>query len=171
MADVTLTMHPARRAHLERVAASRAKLEAFNAKVKQNRLRGLKKALQRSAARFLPPGTEIDPPRVLDLSRWPYVGLQRIDRDVPQAVRDSVLEADTVCVWCREAPSTTIDHVHPLCRGGSNNPLNLVGACEPCNSAKGDFLPTELGWVLRLPRRAFVLGAERPEAAGKSPEK
>lgn len=164
MADVTLKIHPARLAHLKRVAASRAKLEAFNAKVEENRMRGLHKVLQRSAARFLPPGTELDSPRVLDLSRWPYAGLQRIDRDVPQAVRDAVLDADAVCVWCRETPSTTIDHVHPLCRGGSNHPLNLVGACEPCNSAKGDFLPSELGWVLRLPQRAFALGAEGIEA-------
>lgn len=44
------------------------------------------------------------------------------------------------CHWCR-APLTletaTVDHRIPLARGGSNNPNNLVLACEPCNHDKG----------------------------------
>jgi hypothetical protein len=156
-AGTSANLQAAQLAHRQRVAASRAKLEAANAKALRNQARGLDKTLQRAAARFLPPGAQLDSPRKLDLVRWPYVGGNRLVADIPQGLRDSILEADSVCAWCREAPSTTIDHVHPLSRGGSNHPLNLVGACEPCNSSKRDFLPSELGWRLRLPQRAFVL--------------
>jgi hypothetical protein len=155
--------HPAQLAHLQRVAASRAKLDTANAKMARNQARGVDKALQRAAIRFLPPDAQLTSPRKLDLVRWPYVAGSKLIADIPQALRDSILEADSVCAWCREAPSTTIDHVHPLGRGGSNHPLNLVGACEPCNSTKSDFLPTELGWVLRLPQRAFALGIARQQ--------
>lgn len=149
--------HLARQNHDRRIAAGRAKLAAANAKVARNRERGLRKALQRAAARFLPPGTEPAEPDTLDLTRWPFSGADKLPYDVPQDLRDAVLAEDVLCVWCRVEPSTTIDHVRPLSRGGSNHPLNLVGACEPCNSTKYVFLPSEIGWVLRLPRRAFTL--------------
>jgi hypothetical protein len=152
-------------AHLKRVAAARTKLEAANAQMRKNHARGIDKALQRAATRFLAPGEKLYAPRVLDLVRWPYVESLKVIRDVPQVVRDAILEEDALCVWCRDAPSTTIDHVHPLNRGGSNHPLNLVGACGLCNYIKSDFLPSELGWVLRLPQRAFSLGAECLEAS------
>lgn len=147
----------ARLNHDKRVAASRAKLKAANAKMAKAQARGTAKALQSAAARFLPVGEQLDAPRVLDLVRWPYAVAPQI-RNVPQALRDAVLEEDAICVWCRKSASTTIDHVRPLNRGGSNHPLNLVGACSPCNYVKSDFIPTELGWTLRLPRRAFALG-------------
>ena len=50
------------------------------------------------------------------------------------------------CVYCGTAlaPETaTLDHVHPLARGGSHLPGNLVTACAPCNRLKGDMLPYE----------------------------
>jgi 5-methylcytosine-specific restriction endonuclease McrA len=170
-AGAPVDIRPAQRAHLRMVAASRARLEAANAKVLRNQARALDRALQRAATRFLPPGTQLDSPRKLDLVRWPFVGDSKLIADIPQVLRDSIMEADAICVWCRVAPSTTIDHVHPLSRGGSNHPLNLVGACEPCNSTKREYLPSELGWVLRLPQRAFALGIERLEAPAKTPEK
>lgn len=163
-AGTPVKLHPAQLAHLKRVAASRAKLEKANAKMRKNHARGIDKALQRAATRFLGPGETLDAPRVLDLVRWPYVESLKVIRDVPQVLRDAILDDDALCVWCRETPSTTIDHVHPLNRGGSNHPLNLVGACGLCNYIKSDFLPAELGWRLRLPQRAFALGAECLEA-------
>lgn len=150
--------HQARLNHAKRVAASRAKMEASNIRMEKNRARGTDKALQSAAARFMAPGELLASPRVLDLVRWPYAGEQKIISDVPQSLREAILEEDSICVWCREAASTTIDHVHPLNRGGSNHPLNLVGACGSCNYVRADFMPTELGWVLRLPQRAFALG-------------
>lgn len=149
-------LHPAQLKHLKLVAASRAKLEAANARMVKAQARGTAKALQSAAARFLPAGEHLDAPRVLDLVRWAYADEPAI-RDVPQALRDAVLAEDALCVWCRDSASTTIDHVRPLNRGGSNHPLNLVGACGPCNYIKADFIPTELGWILHLPQRAFEL--------------
>lgn len=147
----------ARAAHDKRIAAARARIEKINAKVARNHARGKEKALQRAAARFLPPGVQLDAPRRLDLERWPYAGETKVLYDVSNELREAILAEDAVCVWCREAPSTTIDHVRALNRGGTNHPLNLVGACSTCNSLKADFLPKEIGWVLRLPRRAFDL--------------
>jgi 5-methylcytosine-specific restriction endonuclease McrA len=50
------------------------------------------------------------------------------------------------CVYCAtplDAWSATLDHVHPVARGGAHDPLNLVVACAPCNRMKGDLLPQE----------------------------
>lgn len=152
--------HRARLRHDRRVAASRSKLAAANIKMVKGRTRATDKALQSAAARFLPPGEPLAAPRVLDLERWPYAGELKITSDVPQSLRDAILAEDALCVWCRFAASTTVDHVHPLNRGGSNHTLNLVGACGSCNSIKADFLPAELGWTLRLPQRAFTFGVQ-----------
>ncbi|HZI27355.1 MAG TPA: HNH endonuclease [Gemmatimonadaceae bacterium] len=50
------------------------------------------------------------------------------------------------CVYCGyrlEPMNATLDHVHPLARGGAHAPGNLVTACAPCNRMKGDMLPYE----------------------------
>lgn len=36
----------------------------------------------------------------------------------------------------------TVDHLVPQCRGGSNQPDNLLPACSRCNAAKNGKLPT-----------------------------
>jgi len=56
------------------------------------------------------------------------------------------------CVYCGallELDIATIDHVHPLAKGGANAPGNLVVACAPCNRMKGDMLPQE--FFIRYP--------------------
>lgn len=56
------------------------------------------------------------------------------------------------CVYCATAltPETaTLDHVHPMSRGGTNAAGNLVAACRHCNQLKGDLLPLE--FFLRYP--------------------
>ena len=50
------------------------------------------------------------------------------------------------CVYCAEElvlEVATLDHVHPLSRGGADDVGNLVVACGPCNRMKGDMLPFE----------------------------
>ena len=50
------------------------------------------------------------------------------------------------CVYCAaplEFDFATLDHVHPLSRGGAHVPGNVVLACGRCNRLKGDLLPTE----------------------------
>lgn len=46
------------------------------------------------------------------------------------------------CAYCG-AEATLVDHVMPRSRGGSNKRRNLVPACKPCNSAKGNRTPQE----------------------------
>jgi hypothetical protein len=40
------------------------------------------------------------------------------------------------CNYCGSTIKLTIDHVMPLCRGGTNDLDNLVPACRACNSQK-----------------------------------
>ena len=61
------------------------------------------------------------------------------------------------CQYCGDKGST-IDHVTPRSRGGAHSWDNVVLACLPCNSRKGDRLLTELGWTLPSPPRAPAAG-------------
>lgn len=42
------------------------------------------------------------------------------------------------CVYCGEIKPLTMDHIIPLCKGGTHTKNNIVPACRPCNSAKAD---------------------------------
>ncbi len=56
---------------------------------------------------------------------------------IPAALRRHVYARDGYrCVYCgRKGRSIllTIDHVHPVVLGGTNDPGNLVTACRACN--------------------------------------
>jgi hypothetical protein len=41
--------------------------------------------------------------------------------------------------------STSIDHIVPATRNGTNDVANLVTSCWPCNLSKGNLLLSELG--------------------------
>lgn len=45
----------------------------------------------------------------------------------------------------RPRESLTRDHLVPLSRGGTNIWTNVVTACSPCNTRKGNRLPSEIG--------------------------
>jgi 5-methylcytosine-specific restriction endonuclease McrA len=56
------------------------------------------------------------------------------------------------CQFCGRAAvelkpreSLTRDHLVPLSRGGTNDWTNVVTACSPCNTRKGNRLPEEIG--------------------------
>lgn len=56
------------------------------------------------------------------------------------------LTGNEVCTYCGVKLSTytaTLDHVIPLSRGGSDDPINLVWCCKKCNHSKGNRLPYE----------------------------
>jgi 5-methylcytosine-specific restriction endonuclease McrA len=50
-----------------------------------------------------------------------------------------VVERDqSTCVYCGQVlDEPQIDHVVPICRGGSNDLANLVTSCSACNLSKG----------------------------------
>lgn len=54
------------------------------------------------------------------------------------------------CAYC-PAPATTIDHVLPLVRGGTNYEGNLAPACKTCNSSKSGWTVIEWRTGRRLP--------------------
>lgn len=73
---------------------------------------------------------------VLELSR---PGLSRARRD---ALLHRWVADGRLCTYC-EALASSVDHVVPLHRGGTNYEGNLAPACRPCNSSKGRHLLTE----------------------------
>lgn len=69
---------------------------------------------------------------------------------LPPVNRREVLRRDKyACQYCGSTKKLTLDHVIPRSKGGKHSWDNVVIACEPCNSRKGDRTPTQAGLVLR----------------------
>lgn len=62
--------------------------------------------------------------------------LYRAAGDIDTDLVSSVACRYGECAYCGKA-ADTIDHIIPLCRGGSNAFDNLVPACRRCNTKKG----------------------------------
>lgn len=63
---------------------------------------------------------------------------------------------DNMCQYCGSIKNLTIDHVMPRSRGGKDTWENMVVACMPCNTHKGDKTPEEWGRLLyRKPKAPF----------------
>ena len=68
--------------------------------------------------------------------------------------KSGVLRRDKYkCAYCG-GTANTIDHVHPVSRGGKSSWDNTVSACKVCNVKKRDRTPEEAGMPLRW--RPFV---------------
>lgn len=63
------------------------------------------------------------------------------------------LRADEKCVYCG-IEATTLDHIVPKSKGGSNRNYNLVPCCRPCNQGKGNMALDE--WLEAGKPRAGV---------------
>lgn len=60
-------------------------------------------------------------------------------RQVSGNVRAMVYARDGLrCVECGVTERLTIDHIHPVSKGGTNDPINLQTLCHRCNSRKSD---------------------------------
>lgn len=65
------------------------------------------------------------------------------------ALRLQVLARDSyVCAYCG-GEATEADHVIPKDSGGKDELDNLLAACKPCNSSKGNRLGARLTWFNR----------------------
>ena len=54
------------------------------------------------------------------------------------------------CYLCGVAPSTDLEHIVPIERGGATSVGNLLGACRSCNSSKGTKLLVEYRRYVRM---------------------
>jgi 5-methylcytosine-specific restriction endonuclease McrA len=89
--------------------------------------------------------------------------------------RETFRDCGRRCVYCGTILAldiATLDHVHPLSRGGNHAPGNLVASCVECNQLKGSLLPIEFfskyPWAganfvryARAVHRNFKRGAKR----------
>jgi len=73
---------------------------------------------------------------------------------IPKSVRVQVLERDHFrFVYCGQSPAVDndvlleVDHIHPVAKGGDNDPLNLQTLCWDCNAGKSDKTPGEIAKV------------------------
>jgi 5-methylcytosine-specific restriction endonuclease McrA len=104
---------------------------------------------------------EAEPDRRLGL--WPmpkvvrlvsYVVTKWRYRSGPSWSRGGLLTRDgRRCGYC-SGPATTVDHILPTSRGGTNTWMNTVAACGPCNQRKGDRTPEEARMPLRITPKA-----------------
>lgn len=93
--------------------------------------------------------------RVIRLVNYIKLPLQRIMANKPS--RNLIYKRDDhMCQYCGSFNNLTIDHVIPRSRGGKDTWDNMVAACMPCNTHKGDRTPEEWGKPLyRKPKAPF----------------
>jgi 5-methylcytosine-specific restriction endonuclease McrA len=66
-----------------------------------------------------------------------------------RAYRELQKQLDPLCRYCRLRPGETIDHLHPLSKGGDDSPQNLLLCCSVCNRLKDAMLPDEFHAMLQ----------------------
>ena len=59
-------------------------------------------------------------------------------RSARKRFRRSILDEWPECAYCGRKHPTTLDHVVPRAKGGSQDRRNLIGACGACNLEKSD---------------------------------
>jgi HNH endonuclease len=61
---------------------------------------------------------------------------------IPKSTRFEIFKRDAfTCQYCGgKAPAVLLhlDHIEPVAKGGTNDLLNLITSCEPCNAGKSD---------------------------------
>lgn len=87
---------------------------------------------------------------------WPSVIRLRNYVHVPYKARNLALSTRAVlardqhmCAYCGEE-ATTRDHIVPRSRGGKDEWMNVVAACQPCNASKNDLSLEEWGRELQF---------------------
>jgi hypothetical protein len=72
------------------------------------------------------------------------------------AARRAILQDNPTCHWCG-APATEADHLIEHDRGGTDTPDNLVPACKPCNSRRGNAYKAKRD-AIRMANRTIATG-------------
>jgi hypothetical protein len=93
---------------------------------------------------------------------------------IPKRLRYEILRRDNhACRYCGAAApdvKLTVDHVIPVALGGTDEPSNLVTACEPCNTGKSasnpdaplvdDVAADALRWSRAMARATEIAGLD-----------
>lgn len=91
--------------------------------------------------------------------------LDTVVRKGSTSSRGAIYQRDRfTCQFCAKkfaAKDLTLDHVFPRSRGGSNEAINLVAACKPCNNRKGDRTPEEARMPLINSLTSYKAGLHR----------
>jgi len=111
----------------------------------------------------LPPGADhetiVTPRRAIRIPRViQLVHYDRVPRRDVRFTRRNIFFRDrNRCQYCGKVfpqAELNLDHVVPLSRGGVSSWDNVVCACIPCNSRKGNRTPSEAGMhLVRVPKR------------------
>ncbi len=93
--------------------------------------------------------------RVIRLVNYIKLPIEKIMANKPS--RQMIYKRDDhMCQYCGSIKNLTIDHVMPRSKGGEDTWENMVVACMPCNTHKGDKTPEEWGRPLyRKPKAPF----------------
>ncbi|SOE22069.1 5-methylcytosine-specific restriction endonuclease McrA [Spirosomataceae bacterium TFI 002] len=84
-------------------------------------------------------------PSVIKLNRYINIPYKSVVLN-----RQNIFKRDgNACVYCGTTRDLTLDHVIPKSKGGRTNWLNLVAACRPCNSQKGNETPEQANMPMR----------------------
>lgn len=67
-------------------------------------------------------------------SKWKKLRLQILARD------------NHTCAYCG-GEATTIDHIIPKAKGGSDTESNLIACCRTCNTLKSDKALQRIQWI------------------------
>ena len=63
---------------------------------------------------------------------------KKVKPSISNTTRWRIWERDNfTCGYCGSRSDLTIDHIHPVFLGGSDDDINLLTACRRCNSKKG----------------------------------
>lgn len=88
---------------------------------------------------------------------------------ISKKLRFEVFKRDKfTCQYCgAKAPDVVLhcDHVHPVAEGGKSDTLNLVAACQGCNSGKGRRLLDDSSVIERQRDQLEALEARREQLA------
>jgi 5-methylcytosine-specific restriction endonuclease McrA len=93
---------------------------------------------------------EVPVPTVIRLRRYVKVPYRR---RIPLTRRAVFARDSHACQYCGSG-AENLDHVLPRSRGGEHTWENVVAACRPCNTRKGDRTPDEADMRLTAPPTA-----------------
>lgn len=78
-------------------------------------------------------------PSIIRLNRYVNIPYKKVSLS-----RNNIYKRDSfTCVYCDSRDHLTLDHVVPRSKGGKDTWLNLVTACQKCNTLKGDRTPEQ----------------------------